>query len=286
MFRVETKPGFIESFDSARAAELRRHVTEQGVLCLSLDRKLTDEEFEAVASMFGPIKDPVGRTKQGDTFQYSRTRQVIDAGYVLTEEERKKHGDLNFGGLDDARPGLFETWHCDDTYTEDPALLTILHARALPPSGGGPTHFMDMRAAYATLPAETRHRIDGLQVQYAYNNQDAFPPRRGATGKGECLVDTTHPLVRTHPEAGTRALFMDLDRACGIADLPTTEGRALLQSLQDHAETSAPRCQHDWHEYDVLIWDNASVQHKAGGNFKLGEPRRFWRYMIAGPKPA
>jgi alpha-ketoglutarate-dependent taurine dioxygenase len=62
-------------------------------------------------------------------------------------------------------------------------------------------------------------------------------------------------------------------------------GRALLQRLQDHAETHAPACQHDWKEHDVLVWDNASVQHKAGGNFKLGEPRRFWRYMIAGTRP-
>ena len=52
------------------------------------------------------------------------------------------------GGLDDQRPGLFETWHHDDTYTEDPAAATVLHARALPPSGGGPTCFLDARAAW------------------------------------------------------------------------------------------------------------------------------------------
>ena len=48
---------------------------------------------------------------------------------------------------------------------------------------------------------------------------------------------------------------------------------------------NAPHCQHDWADHDVLVWDNASVQHKAGGNFKLGEPRRFWRCMIAGDRP-
>jgi alpha-ketoglutarate-dependent taurine dioxygenase len=64
------------------------------------------------------------------------------------------------------------------------------------------------------------------------------------------------------------------------------EGRALLQSLQDRAEAKAPRCEHTWRDHDVLVWDNASVQHKAGGNFRVGEPRRFWRYMIAGERPA
>jgi hypothetical protein len=59
--------------------------------------------------------------------------------------------------------------------------------------------------------------------------------------------------------------------------MPIAEGRKLLQELQDHAETRAPGCQHHWRDHDVLVWDDASVQHKAGGNFRLGEPRRFWR---------
>jgi len=71
-----------------------------------------------------------------------------------------------------------------------------------------------------------------------------------------------------------------------VEGMPIAEGRKLLQELQDHAETHAPGCQHHWRDHDVLVWDNASVQHKAGGNFKLGEPRRFWRYMIAGARPA
>jgi taurine dioxygenase len=100
------------------------------------------------------------------------------------------------------------------------------------------------------------------------------------------LVDVSHPLVRTHPVAGTRALYLDLDRAKHVEGLPVAEGRALLQALQDRIEATAPRCEHDWRAHDVLVWDNASVQHKAGGNFKLGEPRRFWRCMIAGPRPA
>src|SRR5262249_44368150 len=99
------------------------------------------------------------------------------------------------------------------------------------------------------------------------------------------LVDVSHPVVRAHPVAHTPALYFDLDRATHIESLPIDEGRALLQSLQDHAEASAPRYAHEWHEHDVLVWDNASVQHKAGGDFRVGEERRFWRYMIEGTKP-
>jgi taurine dioxygenase len=251
-----------------------------------MHRALDDDELQSVAGLFGPIKDPVGRTKDGDTLRYSEPRQIIDSGFVLTQEMREQLGSLSFGGLDDQRPGLFETFHTDDTYTEEPAVATVLHARELPPSGGGPTCFLDMRAAYQLLDPATRTQVDGLRVVYAHNNEDAFPPRRAARGPADALVEVIHPLVRTHPVAGTRALYLDLDRAKHVEGMATADGRRLLQALQDHAEARAPGCEHHWREHDVLVWDNASVQHKAGGNFRLGEPRRFWRYMIAGARPA
>jgi alpha-ketoglutarate-dependent taurine dioxygenase len=268
------------------SAALKAALAEHAVVCLRMERPLEEAELQSVAWLFGPIKDPVGRARDGSTFRYSEPRQVIDSGFVMTDEIREKLGDLSFGGLDDERPGLFETFHCDDTYTEEPAMATVLHARELPPSGRGPTCFIDMRVAYASLDAATRERIDRLRVVYAYNNEDAFPPRRAARGPAEVLVEVSHPLVRTHPVAGTRAIYLDLDRAKHVEGMPVAEGRALLQELQDHAEAKAPGCEHAWRDHDVLVWDNASVQHKAGGNFELGEPRRFWRYMIAGGPPA
>ncbi len=277
--------GVAPSPDVADAPALRDCLARQGVVCLRMERRLEDDELQAVAQLFGPIKDPVGRTVDGGEFRYSEARQVIDSGFVMTDEIREKLGDFEFGGLDDQRPGLFETFHCDDTYTERPASATVLHARALPPSGGGPTCFIDMRAAYDRLDESTRKAVEGLRVVYAYNNEDAFPPRRAARGPAECLVGVTHPLVRTHAVAGTRSLFLDLDRATHVEGMPVEEGRKLLQSLQDHAESEAPFFAHDWRDADVLVWDNASVQHKAGGNFAVGEPRRFWRYMIEGERP-
>jgi len=267
------------------ATELRSLLANRAVICLRQDSALDESEYEQIAALFGTIKDPVGPAKDGSVFRYSPKRQRIDAGYVLTDEDRGKFGSRTFGGLDAQRPGLFETYHCDDTYTPEPALATVLHARALPPSGGGPTHFIDMRAAYELLDDKTKNRLEGLRVQYAYNNEGAFPSRASAAGAADILIDVQHPLVRAHPVAETRALFIDLDRAKHIVDMPVAEGRQLLQDLQDHSERNAPTCHHNWQDHDVLIWDNASVQHKAEGNFKVGEPRRFWRYMIGGPAP-
>jgi taurine dioxygenase len=162
----------------------------------------------------------------------------------------------------------------------------VLHARELPSGPGGDTCFLDMRAAFASLDEKLQQQLIGLCAAYSYNNRDAFPPRVSAEGPFEALVDVAHPVVRAHPVTGGPSLYIDLDRATHIEGLPEKEGRALLQSLQDHAEAEAPGYAHAWRPHDVLIWDNVSVQHKASGDFPIGEPRRFWRYMIEGEPAA
>jgi alpha-ketoglutarate-dependent taurine dioxygenase len=273
-----------DALDASVSTLARDALARHAVLCLRFEDSLDDDQARAVASLFGPIKDPVGRTRDGGTLRYSDERQIVDAGFVLTDELRAELGDLEFGGLDPQRPGLFETFHTDDTYTEQPAAATVLHALELP-SRGGPTCFLDMRAAFAMLPPEQRASLVGLQVAYSYDNHDAFPPRVSAKGPLDALVDVEHPLVRAHEVTGGPSLYLDLDRATHIVGMPDADGRALLQSLQDHAEARAPRYEHAWRRHDVLVWDNASVQHKASGDFPVGEPRRFWRFMIAGPTP-
>ena len=264
---------------------VRDALAQHGVVCLRIDEAFDERTFRCVAEMFGPIKDPVGRTRDGTELRYDTEMQIIDAGFVLTDEMREQLGGISFGGLDDQRPGLFETFHVDDTYTEVPAAATVLNARQLPPSGGGDTCFLDMRAAYDLLDAETQRRVHSLRAVYSYNNHNAFPPRVSACGPNDALVDVAHPIVRTHPVTGRCALYIDLDRATHVDGMAINEGRALLQSLQDHAEKRAPRYRHRWLAHDVLVWDNASVQHKASGDFRVGEPRQFYRFMIAGAKP-
>ena len=258
---------------------------KHGVVCVRLPAALTDHELRTLVSMIGTLKDPVGRDADGETIRYSEEKQVIDAGFVLTDEMRAGLGDLSFGG-DDLRPGLFQSFHTDDSYVECPAAATVLHARALPRGGGGDTCFIDMRAAFELLEPAEQKRLIGLHAIHAYNNRGAFPPRASATGALEQLIDVAHPIVRAHPVTGVAALYFDLDRATQIENLPDRQGRALLQSLQDHAEQRAPAYAHTWHPHDVLIWDNASVQHRASGDFDVGEPRRFWRYMVEGRAPA
>src|SRR3974390_1922560 len=177
--------------DEVRPA-LRTALARHAVLCIRQAHALDDDSLRAIAQIFGPIKDPVGRTKDGGTLRYSEERQIVDAGFVLTDELRAELGGLNFGGLDAQRPGLFEPFHTDDSYTEPPAAVTVLHARELPSDGGGPTWFLDMRAAYRALKPEVQQRILGLRALNRYDNGGAFPPRVSAEGPYEALVDVMH----------------------------------------------------------------------------------------------
>jgi alpha-ketoglutarate-dependent taurine dioxygenase len=270
--------------DRGQRDRLRAALWEHGVVCVRLPRPLTDVEARALAAMIGPVKDPVGRTATGAPLRYSDDRQVIDSGFVLTDDVREALGGGSLGG-DDERPGLFEWFHTDDSYTEAPAAATVLHARALPASGGGATRFLGMRRAYELLDPAEQERLDGLRVVHRYDNRGAFPPRHSASGPLDGLVAVRHPVVRAHPVRGTPALYFDLDRADHVEGMPLDEGRALLQRLQDHAEAHAPMHAHHWRPHDVLLWDNASVQHCASGDFPVGEARRFWRYMIEGAAP-
>src|SRR5262245_56048726 len=122
----------------ASHAQLRAALARHGVLCVRLPAALDDAEMRALASMIGPNKEPVGRARDGSALRYGEDRQIIDSGFALSDELRAQLGDISFGG-DSVRPGLFEFFHTDDSYTECPAAATVLHARALPSSPGGDT---------------------------------------------------------------------------------------------------------------------------------------------------
>jgi alpha-ketoglutarate-dependent taurine dioxygenase len=131
-----------DASDAVACERLQQTLWRHGVVCVRQPAPLDDGRARALASMIGPIKDPVARARDGRALRYSEDRQVIDAGFVMTDEIREALGDVSFGG-DDVRPGLFETFHTDDSYVECPAAATVLHARELPAGGGGDTCFLD-----------------------------------------------------------------------------------------------------------------------------------------------
>ena len=170
-------------------------------------------------------------------------------------------------------------WHTDKSWHAVPPLLTMLHAIELPPSGGD-TEFANTLMAYAALPEKTKRRIAGLQVVF----------RWGASG-GKAIVTTRdeppvdHPLVRTHPDTGSKALYLG-NHASHIRGMPETEGASLLAELLEHATQRQFVYAHRWRKGDLVMWDNRCLLHRAVANYEMGKYRRVMhRSVVRGTVP-
>ncbi len=222
----------------------RDALSTHGVLCIRQPAPLGDPAARALVSMFGHVKDPVGRTADGRSLRYGEDRQIIDAGFVMTDEMRAVLGDTSYGG-DEVRPGLFEFFHTDDSYTERPASVTVLHARELPRSGGGDTCFLDMRAAFEILDRDERDRIVGLHAVHAYNNEGAFPPRaRGLGGSRSIGRGRTPDRARAPGHGSAGALLRPRPRQAhrGAADRTRTCAAARFAGSRRAARTAVRPC--------------------------------------------
>jgi alpha-ketoglutarate-dependent taurine dioxygenase len=170
-------------------------------------------------------------------------------------------------------------WHTDKSWRAVPPMATMLYGVELPPAGGD-TEFANTRMAYDALPPETRERIAGLRVVF----------RWGATG-GESVVamrqdpPIDHPLVRTHPETGHKALYLG-NHASHILGMPEAEGRALLEELLQHTTQQQFVYTHRWCKGDLVIWDNRCLLHRAVANYEMSRYRRvLHRSVVRGTVP-
>ena len=170
-------------------------------------------------------------------------------------------------------------WHTDKSYRAVPPLLTMLHAVELPPSGGD-TEFANTLMSYAALPEETKRRIVGLRVVFCW----------GANGNNSIAAmredpPVDHPLVRTHPDTGHKALYLG-NHASHIQGMPEDEGAALLDELLEHATQRQFVYAHHWRKGDLVMWDNRCLLHRAVANYDMGKYRRVMhRSVVKGTVP-
>ncbi|MGH7094509.1 MAG: TauD/TfdA dioxygenase family protein [Stellaceae bacterium] len=169
-------------------------------------------------------------------------------------------------------------WHTDKPYYATPPALTTLHAVELPPSGGD-TEFANTRLAYEALPGAMKRQIAGLRVAFRW--EAGLRPGYYASE----LPPVDHPLVRTHPETGAKALYLG-HHAMRIAGLSETEGAALLAELLDHATQPRFVHAHRWRLGDLVAWDNRSLLHRAVANYEMTRHRRVMhRSVVRGTVP-
>ena len=167
-------------------------------------------------------------------------------------------------------------WHTDTAFGDPAGRYSLLYAHGPLPPKGGETEFADMRAAYDSLPPEMKNEIEGLRARYSlvYSRGtigfDAFTSEQRAE-----LPGAEHPLVRTNPRTGRRALYM-ASHAERIIGWPLAEGRLLLRELMALATLPQFVYRHHWRLGDLVIWDNLATMHR-GLAFDESVPRDLRR---------
>lgn len=159
-------------------------------------------------------------------------------------------------------------WHSDLSYVDKPSLGSMLLAQELPAEGGD-TLFANMHLAYDTLPAALRNAVDGLKAEHSYlckyEELRARSPWRPPLSAEQiaAVKPQVHPVVRTHPETGRKALFVSEHFTTRIVGLPEAESAGLLAQLFAHSVRPEHLYRHRWQPHDMVFWDNRSLMHLA-----------------------
>lgn len=264
----------IEGLDRSRANEpdvaavLNRALAEHLLVVIPGDR-MTPEQTRIFSAVFG--------TPQKQLLRYKRSGGVPDVSIMVST--------LMADGTTDKTAIRAEDWHTDDSYFAVPAKATLLHGIEIP-SRGGATWFCNMHSVYEALPEATRKRLDGLRAIHGYDTPRARnrPSPRTPEEIAE-TPDVEHPLVRTHPETGRKALYLNPNRLDRIVGLERAESDALLDELADEARKPRHHHGHVWNVGDIVVWDNRATMHRVVIDYPVGETRVMQRVLIEGDRP-
>ena len=255
----------------AEFRQIKQAHLEHGVLVFR-DQELEPQEHIAFSRRFGPLQ------------VHPMMQFNLEGAPEILMVSSDKHPDGRPKGIADA--GRY--WHTDMSYMTEPALGSLLYARAIP-SEGGDTMFCDMTAACRDLPPDKRDALleakalhhfasrwaresakAGMRPQQTQEEKDRNPP-------------VEHPMIRTHPETGEPAIY------CGgfvvkINNLPQKEGEALLTWVNDWVAQPKYVHRHKWRLHDLVFWDNRRVMHHATP-YPETQRRHMHRTTIKGSAP-
>ena len=228
-------------------------------------QKITPLQQVAFTERFGPVEPhPLG----------SRAGHEEHPAVLVLENRRGTPGARN------------DFWHSDITFGEEPPLCSVLHALTVTP-GRGDTLFCNMYAARENLPDGLKSEISGLRAVHTSlplmerNKQagsDALPIRK-------IPPPVEHPVARTHPETGRKALFVNPYFTSHIAGVSAERSRRLLDALQAEATKAENISRHRWQAGDLVMWDNRCTMHYAVYDYDDTMPRLMHRTTAAGDRP-
>lgn len=248
----------VETFDRLRQAWYDHNVL------LFRGQRLSMEDQVRFAERFGELArvlQNAGRT---------------DHPAVMLVSNVRKDGKI-IGALPDGEM----YFHSDQCYVERPCMATLLYAIETP-SRGGNTLFANMYRAYDALPEAMRQRLEGLRAMNVYDYANNATVRVGASRKDAPAY--AHPVVRTHPVTGRKALYINRLMTEHIVGLARDESDDILKLLFDHQEQPQFVYEHVWTPGDLLMWDNRCTLH-ARTDFSASEQRMLRRVTVLGEKP-
>lgn len=254
---------------------VRQAFLDHGVIVIR-GQPLSPQAQIAFARRFGPL---MGRRP-------SMSDKALMPGHpeIVVLSNRKVNG--AYVGLSDA--GRY--WHSDLCFEESPNLGTVLHAIEAPPEGGD-TLFADLEGAYATLPDALKRRIEGRRAAHTFAKHyrevmAAGSPRAPLTEAQVAALKTTwHPIARTNPDTGRKALFVNPGHTTCIEGMGEAESTALLEQLYEHSLKPARLYRHKWRVGDTVAWDNRRVMHKAEPYDMDRYTRHMHRSSVHGDRP-
>ena len=216
------------------------------------DQKLSDPQLIAFSKNFGEL-DPPGPNPYGQPFLKDHPELNVISNVV---ENGKPMGNLGDGEA---------VWHADMTYVEVPPKAAMLHSLEVPPpEAGGNTYFANMFAAYEALPADLKKAAAGKIAVHDASTNSAGMLRKGYKEVTDVqqTVGAHHPLIRTEPGTGRKALFLGRRPNAYVIGLEVAESEALLNALWAHATQPRLTLCHRWKVGDLLMWNNLSVLHR------------------------
>ncbi len=249
------------------AAVLNKALGEH-LLVVVPGERMTPAEMRTFASAFG--------TPRTQLLRYKRSGDVPEVSIMTST--------LMTDGTTDKTAIRSEDWHTDDSYRAVPAKATLLHSLEIP-SRGGTTWFCNMHSVYEALPEATRRKI-GSRTIHGYDTARARnrPSVRTAQEIAE-TPDVEHPLVRTHPDTGRKALYLNFNRLDRIVGMERAESDAVLDELAAEARKPEHHFGHAWTVGDCVIWDNRATMHRVDVDYPMGEKRIMQRVLIEGDRP-
>jgi taurine dioxygenase len=259
-----------ETFKEIKAAWL------QHLVVFFRDQNITPEQQLAFAKRFGEIH------------QHPFMNGMEDYPDIL--EIIKEEGDTKAFG---------EVWHTDQMFNPKPAMATILYAKETPDAGGD-TMFTNMYMAYDALSAPMKEVLAGVKTRNVGDRKKLMDGEKAGITRegryagnekmsarlrdpGNLVTEAAHPLVRTHPETGRKALYIS-NHTQTLQGFKSGEARPIIDFLRSHAVEPEFTCRFRWQVGSLAIWDNRCTQHRALNDYP-GKRRRMHRITIAGDSP-